>query len=174
MRRPQNFAKSPPYFCLYICTVDKSKVEISKKIVAFSEYKNIIHQPIPELWTLNFHKICCLCWPCQNKFWAQKWVKKIQDQEWYFVKVETLWEDHKIWKISHLFLTFNFIKFKKTWHISFTFLWPHQNIWTLPTPFHSVKFMQQPTYPKSVEVLVEAWKTGQFAGLFFPAHIISI
>ena len=34
----QNFAKSPPYFCL--CTVDKSEVEISQNFVAVSEYMN--------------------------------------------------------------------------------------------------------------------------------------
>ena len=37
LRKPQNFAKFPPYFCLY---VDKSKVEISQNFVAFSEYMN--------------------------------------------------------------------------------------------------------------------------------------
>ena len=39
MRRPQNFAKSRPYFCLK-STVDKSKVEISQNFAAFSEYTN--------------------------------------------------------------------------------------------------------------------------------------
>ena len=36
LRRPQNFAKSPPYFCQYSI----SKVEISQNFVAFSEYMN--------------------------------------------------------------------------------------------------------------------------------------
>ena len=41
MRRPQNFVKSPPYFCLYyIQSTVKSKVEISQNFVAFSEYMN--------------------------------------------------------------------------------------------------------------------------------------
>ena len=40
MRRPQNFAKSSPYFWLYVHTAVKSKVKISKSFVAFSEYMN--------------------------------------------------------------------------------------------------------------------------------------
>ena len=40
IKRPHNFAKYPPYFCLYVCTVDKIKVEISQNLVAFSEYTN--------------------------------------------------------------------------------------------------------------------------------------
>ena len=40
LRRPQNFAKSPPYFCLHVDT-DASKVQISQNFVAFSEYMKI-------------------------------------------------------------------------------------------------------------------------------------
>ena len=48
-RRPQNFAKSPPYFCLYVLSsVDKSKVEISKKNVDFSEYTNFNKYDMPK------------------------------------------------------------------------------------------------------------------------------
>ena len=37
----QKSLNSPAYFCLYsVCTVDKSKVEISQNFVALSEYEN--------------------------------------------------------------------------------------------------------------------------------------
>ena len=40
LRSPQNFAQSSPYFCLYILTVGKSKVDILQNFVALSEYTN--------------------------------------------------------------------------------------------------------------------------------------
>ena len=40
MRRSQNFAKSPPYFCPQYLHTNKRKVEISQNFVAFSEYMN--------------------------------------------------------------------------------------------------------------------------------------
>ena len=40
LRRQQNVSKSPPYFCLYLCTVDKSKLEIWQNFVAFSDNTN--------------------------------------------------------------------------------------------------------------------------------------
>ena len=40
LRSPQNFAQSSPYFCLYILTVGKSKVDILQNFVGFSEYMN--------------------------------------------------------------------------------------------------------------------------------------
>ena len=39
-RRPQNFAKSPPYFCPTYVVPVKIKEEISQNFVAFSEYIN--------------------------------------------------------------------------------------------------------------------------------------
>ena len=41
--KAKNFAKSPRYFWLYVCTVVKSKVEISLNFVAFSEYMNFTY-----------------------------------------------------------------------------------------------------------------------------------
>ena len=40
LRRPQNSAKSPPYFCLMNLVPVKNKVEILQNFMAFSEYMN--------------------------------------------------------------------------------------------------------------------------------------
>ena len=46
LRRPQNFAKSPPQICpmqsYVLCTPVKSSVEISQNFMAFLEYMNFI------------------------------------------------------------------------------------------------------------------------------------
>ena len=71
--RPQNFAKSPPYFCPTYVVPVKSKVEISQNFVTFSEYMNFKNKQTKSFqFLLTFRtKIRCLsrrlsALPCNN------------------------------------------------------------------------------------------------------------
>ena len=62
LRRPQNFYFCLQYILLSVCNVDKSKVEISQNVVAFSEFMNFIllhHVEILNLIYLTYLLISC-------------------------------------------------------------------------------------------------------------------